>query len=343
MDQSTENRINLILATLSTDLDAVGDAKSLDTLEIKYLGRQGEINKLFRELPLKENPNIGKAINELKNNTQLKISEKLDLILKGSVSESTDVTVPGLKPEQGSLHLITQAIEEIQNIFETLGFVRRRYPEVDTDWYYAEGLNIPKDHPARDDQETFYLDPNTVLTAHTSNGQLHEMEEVKNPPIKMTNIGKTYRRQTDATHNPMFHQFEGLVIDKGINITHLIGITEYFAKSYFGNDRTIRLRPHHFQFTEPSFEIDISCGICLGTGSVNGQRCKICKSGWLELGGAGMVHPTVLKNGGVDPEKYSGFAFGWGVERVLMMKSGLNLPDLRQLYSDDLRFLQQFK
>ena len=299
----------------------------------------GRIRKLLKE----KAPNIGKGINELKTITKSKIAEKLADLLKTTTVNTLDVTIPGIKPDQGSLHLITQTIEEIQNIFGTLGFVRRRYPEVDTDWYYAEGLNIPKDHPARDDQETFYLDPNTVLTAHTSNGQLHEMEQMKNPPIKMTNIGKTYRRQTDATHNPMFHQFEGLVINKGINITNLIGVTEYFAKSFFGNDRTTRLRPHHFQFTEPSFEIDISCGICGGTGKINGEKCKICKSGWLELGGAGMVHPQVLKNGGVDPGIYSGFAFGWGVERVLMMKSGLKLPDLRMLYSDDLRFLQQFK
>lgn len=343
MDQSTENRIKSVLDSLEGELNQAKNTKALDDLKIKYLGRQGEINKLFKELPIKENPQIGKAINTLKLETQTKLDEALKQLLKNSTEESIDVTIPGIKPEQGSLHLITQAIEEIQNIFGTLGFVRRRYPEVDTDWYYAEGLNIPKDHPARDDQETFYLDSNTVLTAHTSNGQLHEMEEMKKPPIKMTNISKTYRRQTDATHSPMFHQFEGLVIDEGINITHLVGVTEYFAKTYFGPERKIRLRPHHFQFTEPSFEIDISCGICLGTGEVNGQRCKVCKSGWLELGGAGMVHPNVLKNGGIDPEMYSGFAFGWGVERVLMMKSGLNLPDLRQLYSDDLRFLQQFK
>ena len=168
------------------------------------------------------------------------------------------------------------------------------------------------------------------------------MERVKNPPIKMINIGKTYRRQADTSHSSMFHQFEGLLVDKNINITHLIGVMDYFAKSFFGPDRTIRLRPHHFQFTEPSFEIDISCGLCHGTGIVKDSPCKFCKSGWLELGGSGMVHPNVLKNGGLDPNVYSGFAFGWGVERVLMMKSGLNLPDLRLLYTDDLRFLKQF-
>ena len=343
MDQNIENRLKTVLEQLKTDLDGVSDQKALSGIEIKYLGRQGEINKLFRELPIKQSPQIGKQINDLKAETELLIADKLNTILSATKESKFDVTVPGLKPAEGSIHLITTTIQEIERIFSNLGFVRRRYPEVETDWYYAEGLNIPKDHPARDDQETFYLDTNTVLTAHTSNGQLHEMELIKTPPIKMINIGKTYRRQADATHNPMFHQFEGLVIDKNINITNLIGVTEYFAKSFFGQERTIRLRPHHFQFTEPSFEIDISCGLCLGSGQVNGERCKVCKSGWLELGGAGMIHPNVLTNGGIDPNIYSGFAFGWGVERVLMMKSGLNLPDLRQLFSDDLRFLQQFK
>jgi phenylalanyl-tRNA synthetase alpha chain len=342
MDTGENKTISVIQDKLEKELNLVKNIEEIDALNIKYLGRQGEINTLFKTLPIKEDPRLGKQINDLKNFTDQKIKEKLQSLLKQDSTEGIDVTVPGTNPPYGSLHLITQAIEEIENIFFKLGFARRRYPEVDTDWYYAEGLNIPKDHPARDDQETFYLGENVVLTAHTSNGQLHEMELKKTPPIKMINIGKTYRRQIDATHTPMFHQFEGLVIDKDINITNLIGVTEYFAKSYFGEDRRIRLRPHHFQFTEPSFEIDISCGLCHGKGQVNGDRCKLCKSGWLELGGAGMVHPNVLKNGGIDSKVYSGFAFGWGVERVLMMKSGLNLPDLRMLYSDDIRFLSQF-
>jgi len=326
---------------LTQDLSSVSSQAQLDEIKIKYLGRQGLINGLFKTLPIKTDPKIGQQINKLKSLVETNINDKETSLLSTS-EEKIDVTIPGILPPIGSTHLITQAIEEIENIFSRLGFVRRRYPEVDTDWYYAEGLNIPKDHPARDDQETFYVSEGIVLTAHTSNGQLREMELMGKPPIKMTNIGKTYRRQADATHNPMFHQFEGLVIDKDISITHLVGVTDYFVKSYFGLDRKVRLRPHHFQFTEPSFEIDISCGLCEGSGEISGSPCKICKSGWLELGGAGMVHPTVLKNGGIDPLKYSGFAFGWGVERVLMMKSGLNLPDLRQLFSDDLRFLKQF-
>lgn len=335
-------KIESIKTELEKALSDVAGLGDLENVRIQYLGRQGEINQLFKTLPIKEDPALGKKINDLKQEVEKLIGKKNNDLLTKANEVEIDVTVPGLLPPQGSLHLITQAIEEIETIFLKLGFVRRRYPEVETDWYYAEGLNIPKDHPARDDQETFYVNKNVVLTAHTSNGQLREMESVKEPPIKMINIGKTYRRQADVTHNPMFHQFEGLVIDENVNATHLIGVTDYFVKAYFGIDRTVRLRPHHFQFTEPSFEIDISCDICQGKGQVNGKPCKICKSGWLELGGAGMVHPNVLKNGGIDPEKYSGFAFGWGVERVLMMKSGLNLPDLRQLYSDDIGFLNQF-
>ena len=342
MDTNHDKLIVTLQASLASDLKQTTDIASVDVVKIKYLGRQGEVNGLFKTLPVKQNPEIGAKINTLKQFVTDAIETVLAEKISQNQSEKFDPTIPGISPARGSIHLITQTIAEIEDIFKKLGFVRRRYPEVDTDWYYAEGLNIPKDHPARDDQETFYLSGNVVLTAHTSNGQLHEMEYKKVPPIKMINIGKTYRRQADATHNPMFHQFEGLVIDKGINITNLIGVTEFFAKSFFGQDRTTRLRPHHFQFTEPSFEIDISCDICKGKGYTEAGKCKICKSGWLELGGAGMVHPNVLRNGGIDPEIFSGFAFGWGVERVLMMKSGLNLPDLRMLYGDDLRFLSQF-
>ena len=218
-----------------------------------------------------------------------------------------------------------------------------RYPEVEWDLYAFEGLNMPKDHPARDEWETFFVESpenakfgKIVLTPHTSNGQVREMKRVKNPPIRMINIGKCYRRQSDVSHVPMFHQFEGLVVDENISIVNLKGTLDYFAKTFFGEGRVTRLRPYHFQFTEPSFEVDISCGICKGVG------CKLCKSGWHELGGAGMVHPNVLKAGGIDAKKYSGFAFGWGVERTYMMKGGIRIPDIRLLYSADLRFLTQF-
>lgn len=322
------------------ELLEINTLEALEALRIKYLGRTGIINTQFQALTKEQKAEQGKALNATKQEIEDLFTQKKSDLLSALASEKIDVTVPGIKPSVGHLHLITQAISEINDIFSSLGFVRRRYPEVDTDWYYAEGLNIPKEHPARDDQETFYFSDDVVLTAHTSNGQLREMEQTK-PPIKMLNIGKTYRRQADASHAPMFHQFEGLVVDRDINITHLVGVLDYFVKSYFGPERRVRLRPHHFQFTEPSFEVDITCGVCGGDGVVDGAKCKVCKAGWLELGGAGMVHPTVLRNGGIDPEEFTGFAFGWGVERVLMMKNKLT-DDLRDIYSTNLKFLQQF-
>ena len=312
----------------------------LDVLQVKYLGRNGVINQFLKGLSIDELKNQGGPVNSVKNKIRAIFLSKYAHLNSQETQKKIDVTTPGKLPPIGHLHLLTEAIKEIEDIFTRLGFVRRRYPEVETDWYYAEGLNIPKDHPARDDQETFYLNQNVVLTAHTSNGQLHEMELMKKPPIRMINIGKTYRRQASNTHNPMFHQFEGLLIDKNINITHLIGVSNYFAGQYFGPDRKTRLRPHHFQFTEPSFEVDINCHICNGRGEIDCKKFQVCKAGLLELGGAGMVHPNVLKNGGLDPQKYTGFAFGWGVERVIMMKHQVT-NNLRELYTDDLRFLNQ--
>lgn len=323
------------------------DKKELEALRITFLGRKGKVNQQLKKLPQlkkEERVRFGQLINEVKKAIEEAIKHKQSTInhQPSATEEFFDITAPGIKPHQGHLHLVTQAIEEISSILEKIGFVRMRYPEVEWDWYAFEGLNMPKNHPARDDFESFYIDippspkfGRMCLTPHTSNGQLREMQRTI-PPIRMTNIAKCYRPNYDPSHTPMFHQFEGLVIDKGIAITHLKGTLDYFAQQYFGPKRVTRLRPFHFQFTEPSFEVDITCGIC------NGKGCRFCKEGWLELGGAGMVHPTVLKNGGVDPKKYTGFAFGWGVERVLMMKSGLKIPDMRILYQNDLRFLQQF-
>lgn len=322
------------IKALARGIASAETIKQLARVESEYLGRKGIFNLKFDHLDRSDKARLGKEFNLQKQKAIQIVDEKRNEINQKSERESFDITIPGILPPIGHLHLVTQAIKEITDIFSKIGFIRRRYPEIDTDWYAAEGLNIPKDHPARDDQETFYVSENLVLTPHTSNGQLREMENIKVPPIKMINIGKTYRRQIDVSHTPMFHQFEGLLIDKNINISHLIGVGDYFVKNYFGQDRRIRLRPHHFQFTEPSFEIDITCGICAGTG------CRLCKAGWVELGGAGMVHPNVLKNGGVDSKKYSGFAFGWGVERVLAMK--YNLPDIRNIYTTDLRILNQF-
>lgn len=361
----------------------------IERIYIEFLGKKGRLTLAMREiprLPIEKRSEIGRLANEIKDILEEQIDDKrVELKRKPQTTQKKgqsrlnpdiDVTTPGIKPQLGSLHLVTTAIEEITNIFQTIGFTRVRYPEVEYDWYAFGALNFPENHPARDDWETFFVDlPSDkkggpiVLTPHTSSGQVREMERTvarlngqgsspaseaktgvgvvrssKNDglysgdklTIKMLNIAKCYRRQSDVSHTQMFHQFEGLVVGEGINISHLKGVLEYFVKSYFGEKREFRIRPYHFQFTEPSFEIDITCGVCLGAG------CKLCKAGWLEMGGSGMVHPNVLKAGKIDPKKYTGFAFGWGVERVLMMKEGLKIDDLRILYSNNLDFLEQF-
>ncbi len=329
-------------------LAQIMEAKSreeLEELRIAYLGRNGKLNELMRDIkivPPEERRDIGQTMNEVKKAIEDELVYRKDH-LKHSSTSSFDATVPGIKQQVGHLHLVTQAIEEITQVFKQIGFTRVRYPEVEWDWQAFGSLNFAPMHPARDDWETFFVDTPAhpklgpmVLTPHTSSGQVREMERVKTPPIRMINIAKCNRRQYDASHLSMFHQFEGLVVDSGISLVHLRGTLDYFARNFFGPKRKTRLRPYHFPFTEPSFEVDVSCDICEGKG------CKVCKEGWLEIGGAGMVHPEVLKNGGIDPNKYSGFAFGWGVERVMLMKAGLSIPDIRLLYSSDLRFLRQF-
>lgn len=337
--------LTTLKSQLSVLLEQLNTEKITDQTKIKYLGKKGKINSLTKSIPLLpqiDRSPAGKLINTTK--------EKIENIINSKDSKPTskqslflDVTLPGTKPSLGHLHPISQAIEEISAIFEKIGFTKVRYPEVDWDWYVFESLNMPPDHPARDEWETFFIDTpkhpklgELVLTTHTSNGQVREMQRVKSPPIRMLNIAKCYRRQQDVTHTAMFHQFEGLVIDKGINIQHLKGTLDYFARKFYGKKAKSRIRPFMFRFTEPSFEVDFSCTHC------DGKGCRFCKSGWHEVGGAGMVHPNVLKAGNIDPTKYSGFAFGWGVERVYTLKPGLELDDIRLLYSTNLEFLEQF-
>ena len=326
----------------------VNSKEELEELRISYLGRSGKLTSLikkFKDTPKVERAALGRSVNETKKAIEEELAHAQEKL--NEEKEWFDPTIPGIKPPVGHTHLVSQAISEIAEIFSRIGFNRVRYPEVDWDWYAFEALNFSQDHPARDNWETFWIKAgrhpkygSMLLTPHTSNGQVREMERVlsmsEGPLIRMLNITKTYRRQSDASHTPMFHQFEGLVVDKNINITHLKGTINHFIREYFGADRTFRLRPHNFPFTEPSFEVDISCDIC------DGRGCKVCKEGWLELAGAGMVHPNVLKAGGINPKVYTGFAFGTGIERVLMMRSGLKIDDLRTLYSIDLRFLTQF-
>jgi len=366
MDNDSKTEIlptnQLISLLLSLEEDAkrklTDSTKTYENLKTDLLGKDSEFTKLsqcMRDIPKEDKQQVGIVLNQVKQSLEALLAQKSKET--GSKEEAwMDVTAPGIKPALGHLHIVTQAIEEITDIFNKIGFTRVRHPEMDWDWYAFESLNMPKNHPARDEWETFFIRgqkavsplrlklseasrgqkfQNIVLTPHTSNGQVREMEK-KNLPIRMINIAKCYRRQIDISHVPMFHQFEGLYIDKHVSIGHLKGVLDYFAQCFFGKERKTRIRPFHFQFTEPSFEVDISCGICKGKG------CKLCKEGWLELGGAGMVHPNVLKSGDIDTDVYNGFAFGWGVERSFMMKSGTQLDDIRLLNSNDVRFLEQF-
>jgi len=355
---------------LSEQLKKAVTVTAVEEIELAYLGRQGIVNELLKNiknLSLDEKKTAGKDINTFKQFVvQVIATAKQLLFKKEDETIHIDITLPPPTSAKGTLHPITLAVNEITGIFNKIGFIRMSYPEVDWEYYCFETLNMPKTHAARDDFETTFLNGPTdkkkgkmVLTPHTSNGQVREMERLKStPPIRMINIGKCYRPNWDATHTPMFHQFEGLCVDKGITIANLKGTLDFFVKQYFGENTQVRLRPHHFQFTEPSFEVDITCTVCKGTAltplteavkeeqrdgktaSVKRGKCKICKSGWLELGGTGMVHPNVLKSGGIAPTVYSGWAFGFGIERVNMMKYGID--DIRSYYSGDFRFLNIF-
>lgn len=332
---------------LEEKLRKVSSEQDLLNIQIEYFGKKGILRQLFSkvlEVPVEQRKDLGEKINNLKKEAERVTSERRAKITGVEAVENTDLydSLPGRKPEIGHIHIISQAINEVVDIFKPLGFTRVRYPEVEWEYYAFEALNMPLTHPARDEWETFFINAapdkkygRMVVTPHTSSGQVREMLK-GNLPIRMLNISRCGRRQIDISHVPSFYQFEGLVVDKEISTTHLKGVLDYFASNFFGEDRKTRLRPYHFRFTEPSFEVDIDCGICHGKG------CKLCKEGWLELGGAGMVHPNVLKAGGIDSKEYTGFAFGWGVERTYMMKSGTKIDDIRYLFGNDLRFLEQF-
>lgn len=355
---SASNLISLLIQAQEEALAFIKtSSQSQDELRILFLGSKSEVSRLTKQIGRvvkEERQQVGPVVTEVKKSIENALTSSSPVTRNPLTEQWYDVTAPGIRPPEGHLHIVTQAIMEITRIFERIGFTRVRHPEVDWDYYAFESLNMPANHPARDEWETFFIQGTgdkeqgsrstpgiearrgkIVLTPHTSNGQVREMEK-GNLPIRMINIAKCYRRQIDVSHTPMFHQFEGMYIDKGVSIAHLKGVFDYFVKLFYGPNRTIRLRPFHFQFTEPSFEVDINCGICLGKG------CRLCKEGWLEMAGSGMIHPNVLRSGGVDPNVYSGFAFGWGVERAYMMKNNTRIDDIRLIYSNDLRFLQQF-
>jgi len=325
------------------DIKKCEDLKQLTDVKVKYLGKKGELTALLRRmgsLSAEERPIIGGLVNELRDELNEKIEEKQKELkrkelLKKLETENIDVTEPSKKTNIGSFHPITQIINEVEEIFLGMGYEIADGPEVEKAIYNFDKLNTPPDHPARDIQDTFYITSDIVLRSQTSPVQARVMEN-KKPPIKIICPGAVYRSDSvDSTHSPVFHQIEGLVIDKNISMTDLKGTLEMFAKKCLGANTKIRFRPHHFPFTEPSAEADVSCFVCGGKG------CRVCKEeGWIELLGCGMVHPNVLKNCGIDPEEYSGFAFGFGVERIAMAKFGID--DMRLLFENDVRFLKQF-
>ncbi|ANP70852.1 phenylalanine--tRNA ligase subunit alpha [Clostridium tyrobutyricum] len=325
------------------ELKNIKDDIQVEDIRVKYLGKKGELTKILRgmkDLSKEERPVIGKLANEIRNTLESAIEETSSKIKKLKresklESEVIDITMPGRKQVIGKRHPLEQTLEEMKQIFISMGFSIEDGPEVEKDYYNFEALNIPKNHPARGEQDTFYINDNVVLRTQTSPTQIRTMEKQK-PPIKMISPGKVYRSDAvDATHSPIFYQMEGLVVDKGITFANLKGTLELFAKKMFGSEMKTKFRPHHFPFTEPSAEMDATCFVC------NGKGCKVCKGeGWIELLGCGMVHPQVLRNCGIDPEVYSGFAFGMGVDRMVMLKYGID--DIRNMYESDMRFLNQF-
>lgn len=325
------------------ELSSCGEIKELEALKIKYLGKKGELTAILKQmgkLSAEERPVIGQLANKVRADIEEAVGQKL-AVLKASQqeaeikAETIDITLPGKPQTIGNLHPLTIVENEIKDIFMGMGFNIADGPEIDDDYHVFEALNLPPDHPARDTQDTFYITDNILLRTQTSSVQVHVMENQK-PPIRIISPGRVYRSDAvDATHSPIFHQIEGLVVDKGIKMSDLKGTLEMLMKKLYGNDCRLRFRPHHFPFTEPSCEVDISCYMCGGKG------CSVCKGeGYIELLGAGMVHSKVLEGCGIDSSVYSGFAFGLGLER--MVTARYDISDMRLLYENDMRFLKQF-
>lgn len=335
-----ENSVReLLQAALHKIEEDEGDLKALDQTRVRYLGRKGELAQLFKrlaEVPQDNRRAVGKLLNEVKGRLEQVLEDAVERAKQqaGRRQERFDVTVPGRSLQQGRLHPITQTALEISRIFNWLGFETVEGPEVELDYYNFEALNIPKDHPARDMQDTFYISEDVVLRTHTSPLQVRTMER-RRPPIRIIAPGKAYRCDSDVTHTPMFHQVEGLMVGEDISFGDLKGILTIFVQQMFGPDVGLRFRPSFFPFTEPSAEVDIQCVMCRGAG------CRVCShTGWLEILGSGMVDPEVFKMVGYDPDEVTGFAFGMGIERIAMLKLGID--DLRLFFENDLRFLGQF-
>ena len=336
-------KLKKILDDAMTQIDSSEHLDRLNEIKVSFLGKKGELTsvlKAMKDVAPEDRPKVGQLVNEARKAIEEKLDEKRDIFEKAVLeeklkSETIDVTLPGKKLAMGHSHPNTITLEEVEDIFVGMGYEVVEGPEVEYDYYNFEALNIPDNHPAKDEQDTFYITKDILLRSQTSSVQVHEMEKGK-LPIRMIAPGRVFRSdEVDATHSPTFHQIEGLVIDKNITFADLKGTLQEFAKRLFGEDTKVKFRPHHFQFTEPSAEMDVTCFKCGGKG------CRFCKgSGWVEILGCGMVHPHVLEMSGIDPEEYTGFAFGVGLERITLFK--YEIDDMRLLYENDTRFLKQF-
>jgi len=332
-----------VISRAEEELKSATIVRELESLQVKYLGKKGEVTAILRtmgKLPADLRPAFGAAVNDAKEKLSSLFDSKLEVLRAEELSkqfqeESIDVSLPGRIVAKGKVHPLNVGFEEITSVFAKMGFSVVEGPEVEWTYYNFDALNHSIYHPARDPQDTFYINDSVLLRTQTSPMQVRAME-LQKPPVKVVVPGTVYRRdQVDATHSPVFHQLEGLYVDKNITFADLKGALTEFAQSFYGRDRKVRFRPHFFPFTEPSAEMDVSCMICGGTG------CRVCKNeGWIEILGAGMVHPNVLKAAGYDPESVTGFAFGLGIERIVMLKYGID--DMRLLFENDLRFLSQF-
>ena len=339
-----QDQLKAIRERVMEELKEVKDTSALEQLRVRVLGKKGELTGILRgmgKLPAEERPKMGQIVNETRARLEAALderAEKLRALEKEArlASETLDVTLPGVERSAGSLHPMNIVLNDLLDIFTGMGFEAVEGPEIEYDHYNFELLNVPKNHPARDAQDTFYIDDNVVLRSQTSPVQARVMTTRK-PPIRIISPGRVYRAdEVDATHSPVFHQIEGLVIDEGISIADLKGTLDTFARRLYGEGIVTRFRPSFFPFTEPSAEVDLTCAACRGKG------CRMCKgTGWIEVLGAGMVNPRVLEMCGIDSRRYQGFAFGMGIERLTLLK--YNVPDMRYLYENDLRFLKQFR
>ena len=335
-----EQELEQIRGEAATTLQSISEANQLESFRVDYLGRNGRISAVMKQLgsvPKEDRPRLGQLANAIKKDLEKSYGLKQKEIISLETAKqdgSIDLSLPGRTPARGKLHPVTQIMEEVCSIFEGMGFSIAEGPEIELDHYNFEALNIPAHHPARDMHDTFYISGSTLLRTHTSPMQARVME-AQDPPLRVIAPGKVYRCDSDITHTPMFHQVEGMLVDKNVSFADLKGVLTVFTRKIFEKDLPLRFRPSFFPFTEPSAEVDIACVICEGKG------CRVCKkTGWLEILGSGMIDPEVFRMVGYDPEQYSGFAFGLGVERIAMLKYGID--DIRLYYENDLRFLSQF-